>query len=83
MRAGDALVMEARIGGIWAALYRFDLQEQFLADYEVSNWYLSNHPGSRFVTQLIVARPTGTGVTRSLTTSSPCISWMAPPSGVT
>jgi N-hydroxyarylamine O-acetyltransferase len=56
-KAGEALVMEARIGGAWAALYRFDLQEQFLADYEVSNWYLSNHPGSRFVTQLIVARP--------------------------
>ena len=57
LKAGDALVMEARVGGTWAALYRFDLQEQFLADYEVSNWYLSNHPGSRFVTQLIVARP--------------------------
>jgi N-hydroxyarylamine O-acetyltransferase len=57
LKAGDALVMEVRIGGAWAALYRFDLQEQFLADYEVSNWYLSNHPGSRFVTQLIVARP--------------------------
>jgi N-hydroxyarylamine O-acetyltransferase len=57
LRAGDSLVMEVRIGNAWAALYRFDLQEQFLADYEVSNWYLSNHPGSRFVTQLIVARP--------------------------
>ena len=30
VRAGDALVMEARIGVTWAALYRFDLQEQFL-----------------------------------------------------
>jgi N-hydroxyarylamine O-acetyltransferase len=57
LEADDALIMEARVGGAWAPLYRFDLQKQFLADYEVSNWYLSNHPDSRFVTQLIVARP--------------------------
>jgi len=31
-------------------LLRFDLQEQFLPDYEVTNWYLSNHPSSHFVT---------------------------------
>ena len=38
-------------------MYRFDLQEQLLPDYEVTNWYLSNHPGSHFVTGLVVARP--------------------------
>jgi N-hydroxyarylamine O-acetyltransferase len=56
-RAGDAFVAEARIGGVWKALYRFDLQEQLLPDYEVTNWYLSNHPESRFVTGLMAARP--------------------------
>ena len=43
-RSGDDFLMQASIGGNWKALYRFDLQPQFQADYEVSNWYLSNHP---------------------------------------
>jgi N-hydroxyarylamine O-acetyltransferase len=38
-------------------LYSFDLQEQQLPDYAVTNWYLSNHPDSHFVTTLIAARP--------------------------
>ena len=50
-------VMQAKIGATWKTLYQFDLQEQFLADYEVTNWYLSNNPASHFVTGLIAARP--------------------------
>ena len=46
-----------RWGGFWKSLYRFDLQQQFLPDYEVSSWYLSNHPSSHFVTGLMAARP--------------------------
>jgi len=57
LRAGEDFVMQASIGGTWKPLYRFDLQPQFQADYEVTNWYLSHHPNSRFVTGLIVARP--------------------------
>jgi N-hydroxyarylamine O-acetyltransferase len=57
--AGDAFVMEALIGGAWMALYRFDLHEQTQPDYEVTNWFLSNHPESRFVTGLIAARTDG------------------------
>ena len=49
--------MEARVNAEWKALYRFDVQEQLLPDYEVTSWYLSNHPASQFVTGLIVARP--------------------------
>ncbi len=49
--------LQASVAGTWKALYRFDLQEQYLPDYEVSNWYLSNHPDSHFVTGLIAARP--------------------------
>jgi N-hydroxyarylamine O-acetyltransferase len=56
-RSGEAFELYTRIGEDWKPLYRFDLQEQFLADYEVSSWYLSNHPESPFVTQLIAARP--------------------------
>jgi N-hydroxyarylamine O-acetyltransferase len=50
-------IMQAYIGQEWKALYRFDLQEQQLPDYEVSNWYVCTHPNSLFVTTLIAARP--------------------------
>jgi N-hydroxyarylamine O-acetyltransferase len=56
-RAGAEYVLQAKIGGAWKTLYRFDLHEELLPDYEVTNWYLSNHPDSRFVTGLIAARP--------------------------
>jgi N-hydroxyarylamine O-acetyltransferase len=48
--------MDVEIGPHWKPLYRFDLQEQFLIDYEVTNWYLSTNPRSRFVTDLVAAR---------------------------
>jgi len=50
-------IMQAYLGQEWKSLYRFELQEQQLPDYEVSNWYVSTHPSSLFVTTLIVARP--------------------------
>ncbi len=54
---GDGYLMQAQLGQEWRSLYRFDLQQQFLPDYEVSSWYLSNHPHSHFATGLMVARP--------------------------
>ncbi len=57
IRAGQEFVMQAKIRGDWKILYRFDLQEQLLPDYEVSNWYVSTHPDSIFVTGLMAARP--------------------------
>ena len=48
--------LEARIGDEWRALYIFDLVGQHIADYEVSNWYLANHPKSQFVTGIVAAR---------------------------
>jgi N-hydroxyarylamine O-acetyltransferase len=57
LRSGTSLEMQTRIGDAWESLYRFDLQEQFQADYEVTNWYLANHPNSYFVTGLTAARP--------------------------
>jgi N-hydroxyarylamine O-acetyltransferase len=56
IKTGGAFMMQAHVGGAWKPLYRFDLQEQLLPDYEVTNWYLSNHPDSHFVTGLIAAR---------------------------
>lgn len=52
-------LMEARVRDSWKALYRFDLQPQWLPDYEVTNWYLSNHPQSHFVNGLLLARVAG------------------------
>jgi N-hydroxyarylamine O-acetyltransferase len=56
IRAGQEFVMQAKIRADWKSLYRFGLQEQLLPDYEVSNWYISNHPDSIFVTGLMAAR---------------------------
>lgn len=54
---GYTYTMQAFIAQEWKSLYRFDLQEQQLPDYEVSNWYVSTHPNSLFVNSLIVAKP--------------------------
>ena len=53
---GEGFVLEARVEGEWRALYFFERHEQQLADYEVSNWYLANHPQSQFVTGIVAAR---------------------------
>ncbi|HEY5802811.1 MAG TPA: arylamine N-acetyltransferase [Lysobacter sp.] len=53
--------MQVRLPDRWATLYRFDLQRQHPVDYEASNYYLSTHPTSHFVTGLRVARPVDGG----------------------
>jgi N-hydroxyarylamine O-acetyltransferase len=57
VQADDEYVLEGKVMGTWKRVYRFGLQEQFLVDYEVTSWYLSNHPTSHFVTGLIAALP--------------------------
>jgi N-hydroxyarylamine O-acetyltransferase len=49
-------LLEANVAGAWQPLYAFDLHEQTLPDYEVSNWYLAHHPKSQFVTGILAAR---------------------------
>jgi N-hydroxyarylamine O-acetyltransferase len=56
-REGD-LVLQALLRDAWKPLYSFDLQPQRVVDYELSNWYLANHPGSPFVDNLMTARVT-------------------------
>ena len=53
-RDGD-FVLQALLRDEWRPLYRFDLQRQLLPDYEVTNWYLANHPQSHLVTGLMCA----------------------------
>ena len=54
----NGFVLEALLNGEWKAFYRFTLEPQFPADYEVSNWYLCHHPSSFFRQSLISARVT-------------------------
>jgi arylamine N-acetyltransferase len=53
---GSAFVMEARLGGRWMALYRFDLAESYMADFSMSNFYNSHHPDSMMVGGLLIGR---------------------------
>jgi len=57
----NGFVVEASIGGNWNPFYRFTLEPQFPADYEVSNWYLCHHPSSFFRHMLMGARATADG----------------------
>ena len=52
----DDYVLEVHIAESWLPMYRFDLRESILPDYEVSNWYLSHHPQSPFVIGITAAR---------------------------
>ena len=53
--------LETRIKTEWTMLYVFDLTAHYAADYEVCNWYVSTHPSSHFVTNLVAARPERAG----------------------
>ncbi len=57
VRFGDEFVLQAAVGTSWQSLYRFDLQEQFQADYEIVNWYQCTSPNSYFTQSLMAARP--------------------------
>lgn len=57
----NGFVLEASWSGEWKPLYRFTMEPQFPADFEVSNWYLCHHPSSFFRQMLIGARATAGG----------------------
>ncbi|HEX6223345.1 MAG TPA: arylamine N-acetyltransferase [Chryseolinea sp.] len=57
VQLADGYRLEAMVQGAWKRVYEFNLQENFQIDYEVTSWYLSNHPTSHFVTGLIAALP--------------------------
>lgn len=54
---GPEFDMQAQVAGEWRTLYRFGLTEQLRVDYEVSSWYLANHPQSHFLAGIMAARP--------------------------
>jgi N-hydroxyarylamine O-acetyltransferase len=57
----NGFLLEASLGGEWKQFYRFTLEPQFPADYEVSNWYLCTHSSSFFRQMLMAARATPEG----------------------
>ncbi|OZI60281.1 arylamine N-acetyltransferase [Bordetella genomosp. 11] len=52
----DGYMLRAQVNGVWRALYRFDTQRQEAVDFEMGNWYVSTHPDSPLLGQLVVAR---------------------------
>lgn len=49
-------VLQAFVQNEWKNLIKFDLQKQYLVDYQVGNWYTSTHLNSVFTGNLIVTR---------------------------
>jgi N-hydroxyarylamine O-acetyltransferase len=56
LRSGEDWRMQSLVRGQWLTLYRFDLRPAHLVDYIVANHYVSTHPASHFVNQLVLAR---------------------------
>jgi N-hydroxyarylamine O-acetyltransferase len=50
------LAVQARVGGQWKSLYRFDLQAQEEVDIEVLNFYVAEHADSPMRGRLLAAR---------------------------
>jgi N-hydroxyarylamine O-acetyltransferase len=51
-----AYILKALVNGAWANVYRFDLDPQYDADYEMANYFVSTYPQSVFVHNLLAAR---------------------------
>lgn len=52
----DLLVLQTADGSGWRDLYAFSPRPVQPVDIDVSNWFASTHPDSRFVTRLLVTR---------------------------
>jgi arylamine N-acetyltransferase len=55
---GDGWVLEAQLRGDWQPLYEFTTATRPLIDLTVGSWYVSTHPESHFVTNLMVSTVT-------------------------
>lgn len=56
-RDGDDYMISAKLGDTWKAMYVFDLSSQQPADFALANYFVATHPESRFVQNLVMARP--------------------------
>jgi N-hydroxyarylamine O-acetyltransferase len=51
-------VLQGQQGDGWLDLYAFTREPQYPIDFEMSNWYTSTHPDSRFVQTITTQRST-------------------------
>ncbi len=58
---GDTLVLQAEIRGEWQSLYEFATKTAPPIDLLVGSWYVSTHPSSHFVTNLMASLVTADG----------------------
>jgi arylamine N-acetyltransferase len=52
---GDGLVLQALVRGEWQPLYEFSMWTEPEIDLKVGSWFVSTHPSSHFVTNLMAA----------------------------
>ncbi len=52
---GDGLLLLAQVRGEWQPLYEFTTRTPPQIDLKVGSWFVSTHPSSHFVTNLMVA----------------------------
>lgn len=50
---------QMRLADRWEAMYQFTLAPQSDGDFEMSNWFTSTHPKTRFTQNLVAARVVG------------------------
>ncbi|WIM86318.1 arylamine N-acetyltransferase [Candidatus Mycobacterium wuenschmannii] len=58
---GDTLVLQAEVRGEWQSLYEFATKTAPPIDLLVGSWYVSTHPESHFVTNLMASLVTADG----------------------
>ena len=58
---GDILALQAEIRGEWQSLYEFASKTAPPVDLQVGSWYVSTHPSSHFVTNLMASLVTAEG----------------------
>lgn len=58
---GDGLVLQAQVRDEWQPLYVFTTRTAPMIDLQVGSWFVSTHPSSHFVTNLMVASATDDG----------------------
>jgi N-hydroxyarylamine O-acetyltransferase len=77
--ADGTYTLRALVTGSWRAMYLFDLQAVAEIDYTVGSWYVSTHPDSPFLGQLVAAR-TGHRLRKTLNNGSFAIHRLGEPS---
>lgn len=60
-REAGSDAVQVSLGGAWKTLYTFTHEPQLLPDYELTSWYLCQHPDSLFRQVLVAARPAPEG----------------------